>query len=251
MLKNINTNLVNDSDQLLLAISGGIDSMVLLHNMNELKSKMNIQIAVAYMDHQKRDNSNLDYELVMSTCKELNIDCFTEKLINNDKKNFHDYAHKERYNFFVRIAKKINANKIILAHNLNDNAETVLMRITRGSSFEGYRGILPVSKYSDVLIIRPLLDVSREEIVAYQQKYAITFNEDSSNSKNTYTRNRFRHNLLPLLEKENPKFLEKLKQFSDYQSMSYELIDNLSNTYLRKYLIEKDNEFHLSASSVI
>ncbi|MCK4552430.1 MAG: tRNA lysidine(34) synthetase TilS, partial [Tenericutes bacterium] len=152
---------------------------------------------------------------------------------------------------FFRIANKMSANKIVLAHNLNDNAETVLMRLTRGSSFEGYRGILPVSKYKDISIIRPILSVSREEIVDYQQKYAIKFNEDSSNSKSTYTRNRFRHTVLPFLEKENPKFLDKFKQFSEYQTMSYELINNLSNIYLEKNLVEKDNALYLDVPSVL
>ena len=216
MLKNFNNNLFNSSDYLLLAVSGGIDSMVMLHYLNEVKNTLNVKIAVAHFDHQKRKESFLDCQLVKDICEKLSIECFTSKLEDDSSQNFHDYARKMRYDFFYKTAKKIGANKIVLAHNANDNAETILMRLTRGSSFEGYRGILERANYLDIEIVRPLLEVSRNEIVEYQENNNISYNEDSSNLEDHYTRNRYRHHVLPFLEQENPRYLEKFKHFSKY-----------------------------------
>lgn len=242
LIDKFNMSLIKENDSLLLAISGGIDSMVMLHCVNEVKTELNLKIAVAHFDHQKRKESFLDRQLVEDTCKKLSIECFTEKLSIDSNENFHDFARKERYDFFVKKAININANKILLAHNLNDNAETVMMRLTRGSSFEGYRGILEVSKYKNIQIIRPILNISRDEIETYQEENSIKYNEDNSNLEDHYTRNRYRHHVLPLLAQENPKYLEKIKQFSEYQELAYDLIAKLANKFIKKDVIKQDNE---------
>lgn len=248
MLNNLNTNLVEKSDFLLLAVSGGIDSMVMLHCLNEVKDTYNIKIAVATFDHQKRNESFLDCQLVEETCKKLFIKCYTGKLDSNSEENFHDYARTKRYEFFVKIANEIGANKIVLAHNSNDNAETILMRLTRGSSFEGYRGILAKTKYQKVDVIRPLLNVSRQEIETYQKEKNIIYNEDNSNQEDHYTRNRFRHHTLPLLEQENPKYLSKFTQFSDYLTSAYKLIEKISNKFLEENVMNDKGHYQIGVS---
>lgn len=233
MLKHFNKELIQEFDSLLIAVSGGIDSMVMLHYLNEIKLEQNIKIAVAHFDHQKRKESFLDCELVKNTCKELSIECFTDKLNTEEiNDNFHDFARTKRYDFFYETAQKINANKIVLAHNSNDLTETILMRLTRGTSFEGYRGILANAKYRDIKIIRPLLTVTRKEIEDYQKENSILYNEDSSNQEDDYTRNRYRHHVLPFLEKENPRYLDKFQQFSEYQTKAYQLINKLANNFI-------------------
>ncbi|MBI9010405.1 MAG: tRNA lysidine(34) synthetase TilS [Tenericutes bacterium] len=234
MLNNLNTNLVKKNDFLLLAVSGGIDSMVMLHCLNDLRDTFKLKIAVATFDHQKRKESFLDCQLVEQTCKKLSINCYVGLLNKNSNENFHDFARTKRYEFFVETANKIGANKIVLAHNANDNAETILMRLTRGSSFEGYRGILAKTKYQNVKIIRPLLTVSREEILAYQKENNILYNEDHSNQEDHYTRNRFRHHVLPLLEQENPQYLNKFKQFSEYLTNAYDFIEKHSSRFIKE-----------------
>jgi len=241
LLNNFNMNLIEKNDFLLLAVSGGIDSMVMLHCLNEVKDNYNIKIAVATFDHQKRKESFLDCQLVEKTCEKLFIKCYTGLLEDNSGENFHDYARTKRYEFFTNIANEIGANKIVLAHNSNDNAETILMRLTRGSSFEGYRGILAKTKYKNVTIIRPLLDISRKEIEDYQKLNNVIFNEDNTNQEDHYTRNRFRHHTLPLLEQENPRYLNKFKQFSEYLTYAYELIEKMSNKFVSDNVI-KDND---------
>jgi len=242
LIDKFNMSLIEENDSLLLAISGGIDSMVMFYCINEIKTELNLKIAVAHFDHQKRKESFLDRQLVEETCEKLSIKCFTEKLYTDSNENFHNFARKERYNFFVKLANSIGAKKIVLAHNLNDNAETVIMRLTRGSSFEGYRGILEKSKYKNIPIIRPLLNVSRSDIEIYQKSNNIKYNEDSSNQEDHYTRNRYRHHVLPLLGQENPKYLEKIKQFSEYQELAYKLIEKLANQFIKEVVIESDNE---------
>ncbi|MDD3130118.1 MAG: tRNA lysidine(34) synthetase TilS [Candidatus Izemoplasmatales bacterium] len=240
MIENFKINLIDKNDSLLLGISGGIDSMVLFDIILKLKDKMNLKIYVAHIDHQKRSSSKDDREFVIERSEEYNIPCFVEMLETNYEENFHDYAHKKRHEFFYKIAKDNDINKVVLAHNANDNAETILMRLTRGSSFEGYRGILEKSYYKDLMIIRPLINTSRKSIEVYQQANLVPYQSDPSNESDDYTRNRYRHHLLPILENENPKYLDKLSQFSNYQSLGYDLIDDISQKYIAKNLNKDD-----------
>ncbi len=236
MLERFNMNLISENDFLLLAVSGGIDSMVMLDFLAKKSKEINIKLAVAYLDHQKRAESFLDYQLITNVCKTHSIPTYTNKLETNNDVNFHDYAHQKRYDFFVETANEIGANKIVLAHNANDNAETIMMRLVRGSSFEGYRGIMPISTYKGLLVIRPMLEIARTEIETYQKENNVSYQEDASNQEDDYTRNRFRHHVLPLLEKENPKFLDKFNQFSNYQTMAFSLIEKLSKMFLDVFL---------------
>lgn len=250
MLKNFNKTLIQENDSLLIAVSGGIDSMVMLHNIYKLSKERNIKISVAHFDHQKRSDSSQDALLVKNTCEELSIDFYVDKLNPEEiKDNFHDYSRTRRYDFFKNISTRINANKIVLAHNSNDVTETILMRLTRGSSFEGYRGILETTNYKGVTVIRPLLKVSRNEISQYQVENNILYNEDSSNSQDDYTRNRYRHNILPLLEQENPKYLEKFQQFSEYTTKAYQLINKLSLEYIQSNTSIKDDSYTFEIDS--
>lgn len=234
MIKNFGYHLIEENDSLLLAVSGGIDSMVMLDIIFKLKRKYKLNLYIAHVDHQKRASSVDDKEFVIERAKELEIPYFVENLEHNNEENFHDYAHKKRYDFFYQVAKENKINKVVLAHNANDNAETILMRLTRGSSFEGYRGILENNFYKDLEIIRPLLHLSREDIEIYQQVNLVPYQNDPSNDTDDYTRNRYRHHLLPLIESENPRYLEKISQFSYYQNLSYKLIDKISDKFLNK-----------------
>jgi tRNA(Ile)-lysidine synthetase-like protein len=247
MVKNFNLNLIKKSDSLLLAVSGGIDSMVMLDIINKMKSNLDLEIYIAHVDHQKRLSSKSDREFVVNQAEKLNIKCFVKLLDNNNDDNFHNYAHKQRYEFFSQIAKDNNINKIVLAHNANDNAETILMRLIRGSSYEGYRGILETSWFNDIQIIRPMLNMSRSEIINYQVEQKIEFQLDPTNNEDDYTRNRFRHQILPLLESENPKFLDKLSQFTHYQELSYNLINDLSDKYLKKIIVTEKAEIDITS----
>lgn len=245
MLEQFDHSLIEDNDVLLLAVSGGIDSMVMLHYLASMKNKKNIKMAVAHFDHQVREESFLDRQLVVDTCRKLSIHVYTANLTSKKKVNFQDFARQERYAFLVEKAKDFGASKIVLAHHANDLAETILMRLVRGSSFEGYRGMLSQTDYQGLLLIRPLLKTSREDIENYQQTYRVPYREDKSNLGDDYTRNRFRHHIMPLLEAENPKFLEKFCQFADYQSMAYDLIMEIAANFISRNIIRDDDALSL------
>ncbi len=245
MLEQFDHSLIEDNDVLLLAVSGGIDSMVMLHYLASMKNKKNIKMAVAHFDHQVREESFLDRQLVVDTCRKLSIHVYTANLTSKKKVNFQDFARQERYAFLVEKAKDFGASKIVLAHHANDLAETILMRLVRGSSFEGYRGMLSQTDYQGLLLIRPLLKTSREDIENYQQTYRVPYREDKSNLGDDYTRNRFRHHIMPLLEAENPKFLEKFSQFADYQSMAYDLIMEIAANFISRNIIRDDDALSL------
>ncbi len=251
MLKNFHSNLIEKTDNLLLAISGGIDSMVLLDIIYNLAETMKLKLMVAHVDHQKRKTSSQDCDFVKDVCDKLDIPFVSKALTYTDNDNFHNYARTLRYEFFYNVAKEYGINKLVLAHNKNDNAETVLMRLVRGSSLEGYRGILETTKYKDLKVIRPMLDISRKEISEYQKANNIAFREDESNAKDDYTRNRFRHNILPLLEKENPKYLDKIMQFSEYLTFSYDFIEKSALKFIEDNLVTENDSHIISCASLL
>ena len=220
-----NKNSINKGDHLVLSVSGGLDSMVLLDYLYRTKDSQELTLYVAHIDHKKRQTSSKDAEFVKSICNSLDIPFYLYELDDEDYDNFHDFAHKKRYDFLYDIAKKVKADKVVLAHHQDDLAETILMRIIRGSSFEGYRGMLEKANYKDLAIIRPFLNTPKKTLMAYQKEYKVKYREDESNQKDIYTRNRYRHNIMPILKEENPKYLDKFSQFSDYQNKAYKLIE--------------------------
>lgn len=244
-MKDFNWNLINEKDHLLLAVSGGIDSVVLLHYLYTHKTTLDLSISVAHIDHKKRSNSGEDAAFVKKLCQDYNIPFYLYELEPIQNQNFHDYAHKERYDFLSTTAKKIKAQKIVLAHHLDDLAETILMRLIRGSSFEGYQGIMAQSIYKDVHIIRPMLNVAQAHISHYQKTHALAYKEDESNFEDDYTRNRYRHQIMPLLQDENPKYRQKLKQFASYQKDAYDLINHQANLFINA-MDHQDDDYHLN-----
>ncbi len=230
---------LSENDAILIAVSGGIDSLSLLYYLISLKDKYHLKLSVAHVNHKRRIKSDEEYLYIESLCQKLNIEFHGMELNPKDNySNFHDYAHKKRYEFFYEVAKNNNLNKIAVAHHGDDNIETILMRITRGTSFKGYAGIEPITKYKDLTIIRPFLGVSREEIIAYQKEMDFKYYEDESNSHDDYTRNRFRHHIIPLLKNENPNLVEKFNQLASYINDSYELISKEAAKYIENYVID-------------
>jgi len=245
MLNQFNDQLIEENDHLVVAVSGGMDSMVLLDHLIQLKELRSLTLIVAHIDHQKRQSSSEDAAFVENYAHKHNLAYYLLKLTFDHSENFHDYAHKKRYDFFVEVAKQTQANKIVLAHHLDDLAETILMRLARGSSFEGYQGIQERAYYQTFPVIRPMLYITKESIQAYQQSKHIPFCVDESNDEDDYTRNRFRHHIVPLLKNENPKFLEKMKQFSFYQAKTYAFIHQETTHYLNT-VNKRDNLFSFS-----
>ena len=207
-------SILKDNKEIVIACSGGPDSMALLFLLCELKDKYKNKIIVCHVNHQKREESKEEAEFVKDYALEHN--CLFEYFIlpHKDNVNFHSYAHKERYNFYERVLKKYNAKVIMTAHHATDLAETVLMRIIRGSTLKGYSGFLKESRQEGYSIIRPLINLTKEEIKEFVDKNNIPYRSDYTNEEDHYMRNRIRHYVLPMLEKENKSFYKHINSFS-------------------------------------
>lgn len=229
----MNLDLLEDSDAIVVAVSGGIDSMVLLDQLCSLRERLHLRLSVAHVNHRMRTASEEEYDFVRNRCQEYGVPFFGTELSPVKNGNFHQYARTERYAFFREVAQRTGSNKIALAHHADDQAETVLMRLVRGSGFIGYAGMAEKTEENGISMIRPLLKVTKKEIVAYQQTNNLPFRQDASNDEDHYTRNRFRHHIVPTLAKEEPEYARKITQLSDYIRDAYVLIDRMSGDFLR------------------
>lgn len=200
-----NHNLIKKGDKIVLGISGGPDSVCLLHVLNRLKEELDIEIYAAHLNHQIRGlEAQRDALFVSQLCEELGIIFFVKsidipKYCEDNGISLEDGARRKRYEMFYEIREKTQADKIALGHNMNDQAETILMRMMRGTGLQGLRGI---EYMRDGCLIRPILDLSRDEIENYCEEHNLNPRIDQTNLESIYTRNKIRLELLPYM-KEN------------------------------------------------
>jgi len=244
---NINLDKLNITGPIVIGVSSGADSMALFHYMiKNYKDK----IICAHINHNVRDQSNEEQIFLENYCKENNIIFETMTIKNYTENNFENEARKKRYNFYEEILNKYNSKYLLLAHHADDLIETILMKIVRGSNINGYAGIKKIAKMNNYYIVRPLLDYTKEEILKYLKDNNIKYYEDITNNDTTYTRNRFRHNLLPLLKKENNDVHKKFIKYSNtlleyHEYIEYEVDNNINKIYKNNLLdINKFNKLH-------
>ena len=209
--------LIEKNDKIIIGVSGGPDSMCLLDCLFCLKDELKIQIYVAHINHMLRKEAKEETKYVQEFCDKINVPIFVKyadinKMAKDNKMGTEEMGRKVRYEFFNEVAKKVDANKIATAHNSNDNAETVLMNLIRGSGTSGLKGIDIKKGY----YIRPLRQCDRIEIEKYCQKRKLNPKIDSSNLEKIYTRNKIRLELIPYLQKEfNPNIINSLNNLSN------------------------------------
>lgn len=211
------------SEYVVAAISGGPDSMFLL----EVLKKYKFKIVVCHVHHNHRVESDKEALMVEEYCKNNNMIFEFMKIDKYTNDTFTEVeAREKRYKFFDEVVKKYNSDILFTAHHGDDLIETVLMRLTRGSSLKGYAGFEPISIREGYKIARPLVFLTKQEIVDYLDKKEIKYAVDMSNKCNDYTRNRYRNKILPLLKEENENVHLK---FIDYNKKIL-----LADSYLRK-----------------
>ena len=212
-------HLVEKGDRLIVGVSGGVDSMVLLHLLNTCREAFDLSLIVAHVNHGLRPvESEKEAELVQKEAARLGLpfeygQFNVKEFQKREGLSPQDAARRIRFHFFHDLLQKHDAQKIALGHHADDQVETVLLRLIRGSGLQGLKGMLPIR---DGKVIRPLLGVWEEEIQSFAMEKKIPFLSDSSNLKRDYLRNRIRLALIPLMEREyQPNFKEILLRTSN------------------------------------
>ena len=200
-------DMVAPGEHIICAVSGGADSVALLFGMYLLREKLGIRLSAAHFNHHLRGEESLrDEHFVREFCDRFDIPLVVgQGQVTPGKKGLEAAAREARYGFFATLD-----GKIATAHTADDNAETVLMHLVRGTGLRGLGGISPVNGN----VIRPMLTVTRQEVLAFLEEYSLSFVEDSSNQTDDFLRNRLRHNVMPLLKVENPRLAESLSDMA-------------------------------------
>lgn len=196
-------NLIQQGDKIVVGVSGGPDSIALLFLLHALRNELKLTLHIAHLDHMLRKDSHKDKEFVEGLAKKLRLPVTTAKVNVKaiaQRGSIEEIARNARLGFLFRVVRDTKADKIALAHNLDDQAETVLMRILRGTGLYGLAGILPKRNIAGYQIIRPLIEVRRKEIEAFLKRRKIKPCRDASNLEEVYFRNKIRNKLLPILE---------------------------------------------------
>lgn len=222
----------------LLAVSGGADSMVLLHLFNSL----GLKFEVAHINYRLRnEDSDLDQRLVENYCLKHNIEFHLYRVSEKDQKpenSIQLWARNLRYDFFRKIQKDRNLEFLVTAHHLNDELETFLINLSRGSGIKGLSGI----PSNENKIMRPLLHFSKAEIYAFAEKNGIEFREDLSNQKNDYLRNGFRNQVIPQIQDISPNFLNGFRDSIHYLSEANDFIQNEIEKALQEIVLKNNGE---------
>lgn len=238
-------NLIQEGDKIVIGVSGGPDSMCLLNCLFCLKEILKIELVVCHINHMLREEAEEETEYVQAFCETIGVPCFTKyadvtKMSQEQKLGTEEMGRKVRYDFFEEVAKQTGANKIATAHNSNDNAETVLMNLLRGSGISGLKGIeIRVKQY-----IRPILECDRIEIETYCTEKGLNPRIDKTNLENDYTRNKIRNQLIPYLQKEfNPNIIQGLNRLSELATEEEEYFKEIvSRTYETLKIGENEEE---------
>ena len=229
ILKSIeNYKLIENGDTIIVGASGGPDSQFMIYMLNSLKSQIDFEIILAHLNHLHRKEARNDENLVRKTAEELNLKFFTRARSMDDyakklKLSSEDAGRRLRYEFFNDLAKEYKNPKIAVAHNKDDQAETVLMRIIRGTGLDGLRAM----DYKSGNIIRPILDIKKSEIIAYLDFKKIPYAIDHTNFENDYTRNKIRLDIIPKLEEINPRVVDQIYSLSELAKDDLEVLDGV------------------------
>ncbi len=238
-------NLIKHGEKILIALSGGPDSVFTLFFFNKFKSRFGVTLAAAHLNHSLRGkSSDKDEEFCKSFCKKLEIDFFSEKInvkefSKKNKISIEEAARKIRYNFLSGVSKNYRFDKIVTAHTMDDNAETVLLNLFKGTGLSGVAGI-PIQRQN---IIRPILSLTKEEVLSYLEMNGLEFRIDKSNTDLKYERNFIRHKIIPLIKKNlNPSVEQNIFNSSQVFRKTYGIINELKSEAVSK-IVKTSEEY--------
>ncbi len=242
--------MIHPGDVILMAVSGGRDSMALVRVLTEISPRFSMRLVVGHVDHGLRSESESEAEFVCGQCEKSKIPfhgiCLDTQVLREDPGGIEHAARRERYKCFRKMAKEAGANKIATGHHLNDQAETVLYRALRGSGSKGLSAIRPVAGQ----IIRPLLHASRKMIDAYCAKHDIAYVDDSSNLDESFVRNALRLRLLPVCEEILPGSSAALARIAELRRLEDEVLSEVSAKDREAFFHEMDGGGALALDDV-
>jgi tRNA(Ile)-lysidine synthase len=248
-------NMFSKGDRVLTGVSGGPDSVALLHILVQLAPEWELTIGIAHLNHCLRGaDSDREADFVAELAASLNLPCYSEAIhIRNDpafrKLSLEAAARLVRYDFFDRISRQNGYHKIAVGHHRDDNAELMLMFLFRGSGPLGFSGIPPVREGR---FVRPLIAIGRNELVAFLDENAITYQVDKSNRDKRYLRNRIRHETIPHIQACcNPGVVETLNRFSKIVRSEDEWMNDIIHPIYEKALVRSDNHRVVLAISAL
>ncbi len=235
-------SLIPPKSTVVVGVSGGPDSLALLHILYRLRETLSINIVAAHVDHMFRGRqSEEEMEYVQHFCSSLSIPCVAKQIdvqrfATEQKLNKQEAARECRYHFFQEVMVEYRANLLALGHHGDDQIETVLMRLVRGTVGKGLAGIPEKRRFSTGYIVRPLLQVTKQDILNYCLENGLDPKMDPSNESDTYTRNRFRKYVLPHLKNENPQVHQHFQYFSEILEEDEHFLEELTKQKMNKVL---------------
>ena len=245
-------SLLDSEKTVLLAVSGGVDSVVLLNLMNEIPDSKRPQLAIAHINHHLRNKSNSEEKFVKSLAERNSIPfyCYHWQKKDHPDSGIEKAARNVRYEFFEMLMTEHKIPYLMTGHHLDDQTETILMRLTRGASLDQLLGIkskqfFPLKGDAGYLI-RPLLDYSKKDIYQYAEAHQLRYVEDESNQSLDYTRNRFRNEIIPLLKEENLRFNDHINQFRRDLTDLIEISQEPINKAYEETVREEKNQLYLN-----
>ena len=238
--------MLESGERVIVGVSGGPDSMALLYVLNQIKKRYNVVLKVAHLNHGFRgEEARREAQFVEEMAQKLELPFALRSFdVPSYKKtsslSSQEAAREVRYQFLEEVREQFKASKIALGHNADDQAETLMMWLLRGSGLRGLSGIPPVR---EGVIIRPLIETTREEIEAFIKERGIPFVIDSSNKETKYLRNRLRHEIFPLLRKHyNPQLIKSLVQTASILRTEDEYLENIAQDLLKDIIVSQERE---------
>ena len=247
----IDNNLIQKQDKVVVAVSGGPDSMCLLDSLYRLKDELEFSISVAHVNHGIRKESDDEKIYVEEFCKARNVPFHYLKvnvpeLAKEQKISEETCGRKIRYEFFEKVRKEENAQKIAVAHNLNDNVETIMLNLIRGCGVKGLTGM----DFTFGNIIRPLLTIEKKDILVYNKKLELNPCFDRTNEEEVYLRNKVRLRLIPYLQQLNPNFNANICRMRNILKQDNDFIEEYTDNIFKNVIISEDDNkivFNFSA----
>ncbi|MDR3012733.1 MAG: tRNA lysidine(34) synthetase TilS [Chitinispirillales bacterium] len=246
------TGVLSAPISVLVGVSGGADSVALFYVLHENRETFNInRLGVAHINHGLRgDESDGDEEFVKNIAELTETEYYRVKLDDPSSvgAGIEDWARQERYKFFAETMKNNNFDYTATAHTANDQAETVLMRLIRGTGIRGLRGILPVREDN---VIRPLLNTERHELEKWLGEKGLTYRTDSTNIDDKYRRNFIRNQITPLLTEINPEAIKNIASAAENAARAWEIITGKVDIWIKQYTLKVNKEtFHIEKEGI-